>query len=629
MRNTLIPELDDTDFEALVEEARSLIPEIAPEWTDFNLHDPGITIIDLLAWLVDQQIYRIGHVGPSLKRAFTRLMGIAPRPARQAVFDVWPTVEGLPLREFEAGQVARSDDLPDGRFMVAEDVRLTGAKIEEIWLVTDKGRKPLGKGLTEGRNALRLPPADGGGPLALELELKHPIAAGERPVALGVIVEGARAAERSDAPVPNGSGEDYFALSPGRPDWDPVIVEERRVSNDGWIAHEVTDRSFGLTRSGVIRFQPAKTGESKWFRLRLTESFRPGSVVLRRIGFDVVTLAEGWRDVEEAIGFGTGLPDQVLEFPTADIAGGEGRIALESPEAWSLVDGFAASGPEDRHAVADAEAGTIRLGNDLNGRVLAIGEQLRHKPLIRTSGGAGNVARGLRWMVSGRLIGENLEAGTGGRDADCLDALIARARSAAATRMAAMDEATLRALIGAAGLGLARFEVIPRYRPGAAAKGAWTIIIIPDRAEGTVPGTPRADVIDAVARTLDPARLLGERIFVTPPIYRDIDIRLEAVCASSSDLKELKARLTALFNARFSDIARGNEVAPWPVGRDITIGDLRALAGLVEDVRHFRSAEVSGPGGVVTKDGDVIRLGPRDLPRLRSLEIVPVREGTA
>jgi hypothetical protein len=48
--------LDDTNFEHLVELGRSMLPEYAPRWTDHNVHDPGIMLIELLAWVADQQI---------------------------------------------------------------------------------------------------------------------------------------------------------------------------------------------------------------------------------------------------------------------------------------------------------------------------------------------------------------------------------------------------------------------------------------------------------------------------------------------------------------------------------------------------------------------------------------------
>jgi len=54
--------LDDTDFATLVERARALIPALAPVWTDFNLHDPGITLLELMAFTADAQIYGLGRL---------------------------------------------------------------------------------------------------------------------------------------------------------------------------------------------------------------------------------------------------------------------------------------------------------------------------------------------------------------------------------------------------------------------------------------------------------------------------------------------------------------------------------------------------------------------------------------
>ena len=50
-----VPNLDDKTFEQLIEEARALIPRFAPEWTDHNLHDPGITFMELFAWLAEMK----------------------------------------------------------------------------------------------------------------------------------------------------------------------------------------------------------------------------------------------------------------------------------------------------------------------------------------------------------------------------------------------------------------------------------------------------------------------------------------------------------------------------------------------------------------------------------------------
>ena len=68
--------LDDKNFEELVKEAVSRIPVYAPEWTDHNIHDPGITLIELFAWLAEMQIYRLNMISDESYRKFLTLMGI-------------------------------------------------------------------------------------------------------------------------------------------------------------------------------------------------------------------------------------------------------------------------------------------------------------------------------------------------------------------------------------------------------------------------------------------------------------------------------------------------------------------------------------------------------------------------
>ena len=91
-----LPNLDTRDWADLVEEARSLIPRYAPTWTDHNVHDPGITLIELLAWLVEQDGYRLNRVTDAHRRKFLALVGEAPRGPRAAttVIGVMPAGSG-------------------------------------------------------------------------------------------------------------------------------------------------------------------------------------------------------------------------------------------------------------------------------------------------------------------------------------------------------------------------------------------------------------------------------------------------------------------------------------------------------------------------------------------------------
>lgn len=78
------PDLDDRRFEDLIEEARSLIPRYAPEWTDHNESDPGMALIQLFAWFTDQTLYRLNQVPERAYVKFLQLLGIQTRAAKPA-----------------------------------------------------------------------------------------------------------------------------------------------------------------------------------------------------------------------------------------------------------------------------------------------------------------------------------------------------------------------------------------------------------------------------------------------------------------------------------------------------------------------------------------------------------------
>jgi len=69
-----LPNLDDLRWEDLVEEGRSLIPAYAPEWTDHNPSDPGITLIELLAYAGERLMYQTNRITTQQMIAFLKLI---------------------------------------------------------------------------------------------------------------------------------------------------------------------------------------------------------------------------------------------------------------------------------------------------------------------------------------------------------------------------------------------------------------------------------------------------------------------------------------------------------------------------------------------------------------------------
>lgn len=79
-----LPNLDDRRWGEMVEEAHALIPVYTPVWTDHNVSDPGITLLELLAWVAEIDVYRLNRIPEQRRWKFLALAGIAPEPTRAA-----------------------------------------------------------------------------------------------------------------------------------------------------------------------------------------------------------------------------------------------------------------------------------------------------------------------------------------------------------------------------------------------------------------------------------------------------------------------------------------------------------------------------------------------------------------
>ena len=117
----------DRTFEEIYRELRSRIPRYTPEWTNFNDSDPGITLLQLFAWLAEMTLYRMNQMPRKNYLKFAQLLGLQLAPARPAtvrlVFAPKPSerpstiksgsrysaqVEGAPPVIFETAQASTS-----------------------------------------------------------------------------------------------------------------------------------------------------------------------------------------------------------------------------------------------------------------------------------------------------------------------------------------------------------------------------------------------------------------------------------------------------------------------------------------------------------------------------------------
>ena len=83
------PILDDLRFQKdLVDEARRRIIRYCPDWTDYNISDPGITLIELFAWMTEMLTYRLNLVPEKNYIRFLDLLGLQLKPASCATTEL-------------------------------------------------------------------------------------------------------------------------------------------------------------------------------------------------------------------------------------------------------------------------------------------------------------------------------------------------------------------------------------------------------------------------------------------------------------------------------------------------------------------------------------------------------------
>jgi len=78
-----VPNLDDRTYDQLAAEARSLLPQYFPAWTDHNPSDPGITLLELFAFLMETVIYQLNRILERSLEHFAALAGVKRSPGEK------------------------------------------------------------------------------------------------------------------------------------------------------------------------------------------------------------------------------------------------------------------------------------------------------------------------------------------------------------------------------------------------------------------------------------------------------------------------------------------------------------------------------------------------------------------
>ncbi|MFI5288843.1 MAG: hypothetical protein ACHQ17_04300, partial [Polyangia bacterium] len=131
------PKLDDRSYADIVAEAMRLIPRYCPEWTDHNPADPGITILELTAWMTELILYRLNRVPEKNYLAFLDMIGIrlrSPQPARGLI--TFQLVEGAERQLVREGTQVATQQASDDETIIFEtqrDLIVVGAPLDRCF----------------------------------------------------------------------------------------------------------------------------------------------------------------------------------------------------------------------------------------------------------------------------------------------------------------------------------------------------------------------------------------------------------------------------------------------------------------------------------------------------------------
>jgi predicted phage baseplate assembly protein len=419
------------------------------------------------------------------------------------------------------------------------------------------------------------------------------------------------------------------------------------------------DTTAGLTRSGVLRlpmpdesliFSPANdvgdnpragVGDNPpriddveraarlvgWLRLRP----RPGSGVeslrLSWVGVNAVEVDQRVTLEGRVVGVSTGAADQAFQLPTGSVDPATLAIQVEEPgrgyQPWSRVDDLAAISSDAvvaREAAAfelDAEAGTLRFGDGVRGRVPE--RQMRVRLASGRFGGgrAGNLPPGsLSEVSSARLVGASRTmpsikvwqplATEGGEDAETLARAEQRIPAQLRHRERAVTADDYRRLAAETpGTDVGRVEVLPRFKPRERrfdVPGVVSVMVLPARVLGKAPN-PRPDrpFIERVHAHLSARTPLATELYVIGCEYVPLGVSVAV------SIRDGYAREAVLFEVREAlrrllwPLAPGGQGGVgWPLDRDVRERELEVDVSRVAGV-----AEVGGLNlfGRVTVDG--------------------------
>lgn len=637
------PNLDDLRFQRdLVDEARRRIVHYCPEWTEYNLSDPGITLIELFAWMTELIVYRLNQVPEKNYLKFLEMLGMQRQPASSArtVLTFWLSVS-LPISPENDDPVIvpvgtevasrRLDEEEEVIFTTDRQLTITPPKLGQLRREDEFHRNYLARLGVEIFYPFKRTPQPGD-TFYLGFDPARDISGHILQLAFECDPTQAVGVRREDPPW-------VWECSLGDGLWEEVMPSNRPGERDTTGGLNNPQGSLILYLPLAMRPDQVQGRDALWLRCRLeqrrpeqgmyTESPRVRRVTAYTLGAAVP--ATHAQIVEnEVLGASNGEPDQVFQLEHAPILALQPGESVEVEERrygevafvpWEVVADFAHSDRYDRHIVVDTATGEVRFGPAVRqpdgtvrqyGRVPEAGRSIRFKKYRYGGGAKGNLPTDSLQILTTSLAYisrvTNLRRATGGRDPENMEEVKARARRELRAQLRAVTPEDYEHLAKAASRSVARVRCnTPRGGDGRVTPGTVEILVVPAVTDSLRAGDLSSLRLDeALAKTLeeylDQYRLLTTILRIREPQYLGVQVRAEIVPSEYSQPEMVQARaveaLRGFLNPLpIAETGQDELVAAdwegWPFGRDLYLAEIFSLLQRVPGVKHVLDVQLA------------------------------------
>lgn len=611
------PNLDDRRFQDIVYEARRLIPRYCPEWTDHNLSDPGITLIELFAWMMDLLLYRLNRVPEKNFITFLDLIGVRLLPPSAAQVDVTfrlsaPQPEMVTIPAGTEVSTVRTETQEAITFSTDRNLRILVPHL--IYCLTS----PEGENFTDHSDTIlslgqrfpifEEPPREGN---ALYLGFQENLAGNTLLLGMDCVIEG-------------------IGVDPRDP---PLLWESWDAASGEWVKVDVeSDTTGAFNKQGEVvlhipysfSIRDVDLKRAWWLRCRLTKH-RPDQ---RTYSTSPRVLVTEWHTIGgtvpashaiivegEELGRSDGKPGQVFHLQNAPLLARRDGETVEVEgetgwEAWQEVEDFASSGPEDKHFVCDSVTGEVRFGPVIRqpngetrqyGAIPPKGSRIRFSRYRYGGGAKGNVGRGTITVLKSSIpyvsSVKNRYAAVGGADAETLEGAKLRGPRHLRIRNRAVTAEDFEILAKEASTAVARAKCIQPEPGNGLLPGTVQVLIVPQIATAEARIQPEQlqipkPLTELVRRYLDERRLLTTQLLIEEPLYVWVSAQVNVQVKPRLDVimvrEEIERRLYRFLNPLYG----GPEGKGWPFGRDLFVADIYSLVAGVEGVDYVADARI-------------------------------------